>query len=219
MKKILVFIILSSIVFWGTLPAQGIGIKGGLNLGKFTGDDVNDIADELDEKYQMGYSAGAFISIPFGELFSLRPEVLFTNNGAKYESSQEGAELKMVMSMNWLNVPVLAVVNLGPVKVFAGPYFDLFLSGKTKIEATYGGETFDEEEDIDKEEISSFVYGAVAGAALGIGNMMDIELRYSQGLSTLDKEPDDWDASYGDYEKSDFKPSMIQVLLNIYLAQ
>jgi len=212
----LVFTIAISFVITDAVYAQGIGLKGGLNMGKFTGEDVSDISDELDEKYHMGYSAGIFMSIPFGEMFSLRPEVLYTSNGAQYEGAEERV---MSMNMNWINIPVLAVFNMGPIKVFVGPYFDFFLNGKVKLEGSYGGQTFDEETDIESENISSFVYGAIAGVGIGVGNTIDIEVRYSQGLSTLDREPDHWDSRLGDYEKSDYKPSMIQVLLNFYITK
>ncbi len=45
----------------------------------------------------------------------------------------EGYEAIMSMHMNWLNVPILAVFNMGPVGIFAGPYFDFFLSGKQNL--------------------------------------------------------------------------------------
>lgn len=214
----MIIVLSISFVFTSTLSAQGIGIKGGLNLGKFNGEDVKDISDELDEKLFIGYSGGAFVSLPIGNVFSLRPEILFTNNGANFESSEDGLGSKMAINLNWLNIPVLLVLNLTPnIRVFGGPYFDIFLNGTMKLEISYEGESFDEEEDIGKDEITSLAYGAIAGAAIGIGKRMDLEIRYSRGINTLDTKPDDWDDSFGEYDKADFKPSMIQVMLNLYL--
>ncbi len=85
---------------------------------------------------------------------------------------------------------------------------------------TYGGETFDEEEDIEREDIKTLNYGVIVGAAIGVTNNIDIELRYSQGLNSFDKEPDDWDVAYdGEYEESDIKPSMIQAFVNFHLKK
>ncbi len=124
----------------------------------------------------------------------------------------------MAINLNWLNVPILMVLNLTPnIRVFGGPYFDIFLNGTKKFEISYGGELVDEEEDIGKDEITSLAYGAIAGAAVGLGKRMDIEIRYSKGINTLDTKPDDWDDSNDEYDKADFKPSMIQVMLNLYL--
>ncbi|MEE9190136.1 MAG: porin family protein [Candidatus Neomarinimicrobiota bacterium] len=220
MKKLLILLISLSFVSLTSLTAQEFGIKGGVNLGKWTGDDIKEIADELDEKFDIGYSAGAFVSFPLGEMFSVRPEVLYTNNGAQFEGSEDGFAAKMAIKMNWINIPVLAVYNLTPnIKVFGGPYFDIFLSGAIDVEMSYLGVSIDEKEDIEKDEITSLAYGAVAGAAVGVGKGMELELRYSKGINTLDRKPDDWDDSFGDYDEADFKPSMIQILLNFNLSK
>jgi hypothetical protein len=222
MKKTFIFIMILSFVFIGILPAQGMGfgVKGGINMAKWTGDDIKEITDEgFDQKYVTAFSVGGFLTMPI-DPYGIRVEVLYTQNGAKYELSREGAEVKMSMNMNWLNIPVLAVFNLGPVGIFAGPYFDFFLSGKSKVEMSYEGLSFDEEEDIESDEVQTLNYGVIFGAAYGITNNIDVELRYSQGLNSFDKEPDDWDvASDGEYEESDIKPSMIQLFLNYYLKK
>ena len=228
MKKIVILMMILSFVFIGTVSAQMIGdtgiifgVKGGLNIAKFTGDGVKEITEEgFDEKYITAFSVGGFLALPLGNTLTIRPEVLYTQNGAKYELSREGAEAKMSMNMNWLNIPVLAVINLGNIGVFAGPYFDFFLSGKTKVEMSYEEFSFDEEEDIESDEVKTLNYGVIFGAAYGITNNIDVELRYSQGLNSFDKEPDDWDvASDGEYEESDIKPTMIQLLINFYLKK
>jgi len=223
MKKIVIFMMILSFVFIGTVSAQGMGfgVKGGVNMAKWIGDDVEEMTSEgLEEKYLMGFSVGGFVTLPFGNTLSIRPEVLYTQNGSKFDGSFFGADAKIVTKMNWLNIPVLAVFNLGPVGVFAGPYFDLFLSGKTKMEMSYEGESYDEEEDINSDEVQSLNYGLIFGAAFGVTDNIDVEARYSMGLNSFDTEPDDWDVAYdGEYEKSDIKPSMIQLLINFYLKK
>ena len=222
MKNTFILMIILSIVFIGTLPAQGMGfgVKGGVNMAKWTGDDVDEITQgAMDEKYVTAFSVGGFLTLPLGDALNIRPEVLFTQNGAKFEGSEDGMDAMMSMKMNWLNIPVLAVFNLGPVGIFAGPYFDFFLSGKTKMEISFDGESFDEEEDIESDEVQSLNYGIIFGAAYGVTNNIDVEVRYSQGLNSFDKEPDDYDATWGEYEESDIKPSMIQLLINFYLKK
>ena len=222
MKKMFILVMILSIVFIGTLPAQGMGfgVKGGVNMAKWTGDDVDEITQgAMDEKYVTAFSIGGFLTLPLGNALNIRPEVLFTQNGAKFEGSEDGMDAMMSMKMNWLNIPVLAVFNLGPVGIFAGPYFDFFLSGKTKMEISFDGESFDEEEDIESDEVQSLNYGIIFGAAYGVTNNIDVEVRYSQGLNSFDKEPDDYDATWGEYEESDIKPSMIQLLINFYLKK
>ena len=230
MKKTMIFLMILSFVFIGILPAQmigdtgrtlGFGIKGGVNMAKWTGDEVDEITDGgFDQNSLTAFSVGGFVTLPIGNALTLRPEVLYTQNGAKFEGSEEGFDAKFSMHMNWLTIPVLAVFDLGPIGIFAGPYFDFFLSGKTKIEMSYGGESFDEEEDIESDEVQSLNFGMIFGAAYGVTNNIDVELRYSMGLNSFDKEPDDWDVAFdGEYEKDDIKPSMIQLLVNYYLKK
>ncbi len=222
MKKTFILIMILSIVFIGILPAQGMGfgVKGGLNMAKWTGEDVKEMTDEgFDQKYLTAFSVGGFLTLPIGNALTIRPEVLYTQNGAKFEYSEQDGEASISSKMNWLNIPVLAVFNLGPVGVFAGPYFDIFLSGKAKFEMSYEGFEFDEEEDIEGDEVQTLNYGLIFGAAYGITNNIDVELRYSQGLNSPDKEPDDYDDTWGEYEESDTKPSMIQLLINFYLKK
>ena len=216
MKKLTALFVLILFMLMSILSAQGFGVKGGVNLGKFTGDDAELFSDQLDEKFNFGYGGGIFLTLPIDPL-EIRLEALYQQNGAKFEGEEEGAEGSYSVQLNWVDIPVLLGVKLGPVRLFAGPYIDYFIGGKMKMEFSYGDQTFDEEEDIEADELQSINYGVIGGAAFGVGGM-ELEVRYSQGLNTLDKEPDDWDTAYGEYEKSDFKPSMIQAFLNIYLG-
>lgn len=219
MKKTILVIVVLSFVLINYLPAQIIGVKGGANFGKFVGEDVDDLLGEgFDEKYNIGYQGGIFFAIPVDPL-DIRIEALYEQNGGKFEGEEEGIEASYVIQLNWVDIPVLIGVKAGPIRIFAGPYFDFFLGGKMKFEISYGGESFDEEEDIESDELQSFNYGVIAGAAIGLGGGMEIEIRYSQGMNTIDKEPDDWDDTWGEYEEIDFKPSMLQASLNIPLTR
>jgi len=219
MKKVsIVFIVV--LLFIGSVSAQGFGLKGGVNLGKFVGEDTDELSGffgiEFDEKYNFGYGGGIFLALPIDPL-DIRIEALYQQNGGKYKFEEQGVEGSYTIQLNWIDVPILFGAKLGPVRVFAGPYFDYFLGGKYKFEVTEGNQSEDEEEDIEADDLRSINYGIIGGIAYGMGSM-ELEVRYSQGLVTLDEEPDDWDASFGKYEETDFKPSMIQAFLNFYLS-
>lgn len=214
MKKLTALFVLVLFILISILSAQGFGVKGGVNFGKFVGEDVNEISDELDEVYNIGYGGGVFFSVPIDPL-DIRIEALYQQNGAKYEASEDGASASISTQLNWIDIPILVGVKAGPVRIFVGPYFDFFLGGKAKVEFTYGDQTFDEEDDIEADDLQSLNYGVIGGAAFGMG-ALELEVRYSRGLNSLDKEPDDWD---GNYEEADYKPSMIQAFLNFYLTK
>lgn len=206
-KKIILIAILL-LMFSVTIFAQGItakGFKGGLNIVKFTGSDA-DIGDEVDPKFAMGFAVGGFLTYSINNQISIRPEILYSVKGSKYE--EDG--LTLDFTMNYIDIPVLGVISVQKnMSIFAGPYFGMFLSGKVKIE--YGGDS--EEEDMNKEDYAND-FGLVFGGSYDISNNLSIEARYALGLKTFDKEPDDWDSSYGNYEVLDIKNSAIQIMVN-----
>lgn len=209
-KKIMIFVIILSVVFIGTLPAQGLGygVTGSINMSKFVGDDVDDVSDELDEKFQTGFAAGGFVTLPIGPLEG-RVEVLFSQNGAKYEGSEDGGTASISWKLNSLSIPVLAGMNFGNIRVFAGPYFDLFLSGKMKWKISYEGLSLDGDEDIESEDVTTIAFGFVLGAAYAVMDNLDVELRMARGLNTID----------GTDDESDFKPNVFSAKVNYYLKK
>lgn len=210
MKKTFILMMILSFVFIGTLPAQGLGygVTGGINMSKFVGDDVEEISDGVDEKFQSGFAAGGFVTLPIGPIEG-RVEALFNQNGAKYEGTEDGATVSLGWKMNWLSIPVLAGMNFGNIRVFAGPYFDIFLSGEMVMEASYEGVSFDFDEKIEGEDVSTLAFGFVFGGAYGVTDNIDVELRMARGLNTID----------GTDEEADMKPSVFSARVNYYLKK
>ena len=185
--KIIILITFLLITFQGITQVKPFrfGVKLAPNLSWMSTDTEGYESDGM----QMGFSWGFLADITLTEnyfvktgykgtledyikLMDTNPEAVkdtyayFQKTG--YKGSEEDEDVTIGMNMNWLNVPVLAVFDLGVIKVFGGPYFDIFLNGTMKFESTYAGETIDEETDIESEDINSFVYGAVAGVSLKI---------------------------------------------------
>lgn len=208
MKKIMIFTMILSFVFIGTISAQGMGygVKGGLNMAKFTGDDA-DFEGIADPGFVLGPTIGGFATFNLGDMLAIQPEVLYTKKGSSYELSEEGFDLNMDFSMNWLEIPVLAVVNIqDKIKIFAGPYLDLFLSGTIDMEMAFGGESESDSEDIESDDVTSPGFGFIFGGTFMLGDNLGIEARYSLGLTSMDEE-------------DDLKNSGIQVLVNYYLKK
>ena len=234
----LMMVLAVGVMFTGTLTAQGItakGVKGGLNMAKFTGDDAGmegEMTGETDPGYLLAYSFGGFVTYKVNDQLTIQPEFLYTVKGSRYEISEEysgdGMDMKyevtMDFKMNWLEIPVLGVFQLQDnIKLFAGPYVGLYLSGEMEMEyeytVSYEGLTESgsgsESEDIEKEDVNSPGFGLVFGGSYSVNSNIAIEARYTLGLKTIDKEPEDWDDDeYGEYEVSDIKNSVIQLLVS-----
>ena len=203
MKKVFILMIILAVVFIGVLPAQGLGygVNAGLNLANLTGDDVED------SKIKLGAAIGGFATIPLGDKLSVRPEVLFTQKGAKYKESEDGVDYTGKSKMNWLDIPVLAVYQVADaISAFVGPYFDLYLGGEQTFKIEGDGVSFEGDEKIEGDDINSLGFGLIFGGAYGVAENIDIEARIALGLTSL-------------HEEETVKNFGIQVNANYYLKK
>ena len=227
MKKlpIIALVLLLTAFFISTVSAQGIvakGLKAGLNMANFSGDDVED------SKMKMGMVIGGFITYSVNEQLSLQPEIYYAMKGAKideeysetdtdyrYSETTEGT-----VSLNYLEIPVLGVFSLNEnLKLLAGPYMEIYLSGKSEYDSEYTSEYYDYwedrwvtesgsesgSEDIESDDMTSPGFGLIVGAEYSTGQI-SIGARYSMGLSNI-----------FDYEDADVKHQVIQILVGFTL--
>lgn len=156
------------------------GIKAGANFSnlkfKSEGED-----DEMERK--TGIHAGAFVNIPVGLMFSVNPELVYSQEGAKDED--EGFEVKI--NLDYINLPVLLQYN-NESGFFAetGPQIGFLMSAKTKIEFEGDEEEEDVKEEFEKTNLS-WAIGAGYRHASGIG----FNTRYNLGLSNIAKNGDE----------------------------
>ena len=66
-----------------------LGIKGGLNMFKLHGDDVEDA------KSLYSFAIGGFITYNFNEMFALQPEIYYSVKGARAETVAGDIDLKL----------------------------------------------------------------------------------------------------------------------------
>src|SRR5690606_7039409 len=106
--------------------SQGItiGIKGGANLGKISGQSFK---DEL----SLGYHVGAFATVPLGSKFAIQPEVVF--NQTNLDTSAQFSDVYAFnnidnIELKHLSIPILLNYNLNKyVTLQAGPQFGIIL--------------------------------------------------------------------------------------------
>lgn len=145
------------------------GIKGGFNVANISVD-----TESFDSK--VGLIVGGFVRRRVHEFFSVQPEVLFSQQGAKFRDE--------TYSVNYLQIPVLAVASVEQPSVtpfiLFGPAIGL------KLSASAEGREF-EREDIG-DEVSGTDFGFVIGGGVEINQLL-LEARYTVGLK--DTAPDD----------------------------
>ena len=152
-----------------------IGIKGGVNLSSVK---VASLSTNLENK--TGYQLGAFARI--GRTIFLQPEVYFTAKEVNVDvlNSLTTNQGVVGFSQKSLDVPLLAGIKLGPLRVLAGPVASYALSASTSPDAAvksyFSGTS---QEIIDR---SSFSYQA--GIGFDILNL-SLDLRYEGAMSEL----------------------------------
>ena len=115
--------------------AQNFGFKGGYNYSSFNGD----VAKDNTLKGLSGFYVGALLELPLGDVLSIQPEVIYSRQGAAWEQKNILGEFKKDLKLDYLNIPVMAKVNLGPLFLQGGVQFG-FLVGKPEVSYTRGAQ-------------------------------------------------------------------------------
>ncbi|MBK8610465.1 MAG: PorT family protein [Chitinophagaceae bacterium] len=166
------FVILAVCSMMGTAASAQkfhIGVKGGANINKITGQSFSD-------QFSYGYHLGGFFSVGLGKKFSIQPEILFNQVNID-TSGQFSAVYKFnqvdKVQLRYLSVPIL--LNYKPVKYLtlqAGPQFGVLMN-KSKTLLENGRDAF-----------KAGDFSMLGGAQVNIGHL-NIYGRYAIGLSNL----------------------------------
>lgn len=156
--------------------AQNFGFKGGYNYSSFNGD----VAKDNTLKGLSGFYVGALLELPLGDVISLQPEVIYSRQGAAWEQKNILGEFKKDLKLDYVNIPVMAKVNLGPLFLQGGVQFG-FLVGKPEVSYTRGAQRVTEK--VDKDAYASFDFGVGAGLGVNLGQHFFVEARYTHSLT------------------------------------
>jgi hypothetical protein len=169
-----------------------VGLRGGANYCNFSVPSSQTSSGVTLEPI-IGYHGGLILSFG-GKVFSVQPEILYSQVGAKLTTTQGGITLSGESKINTVTVPVLLKFALGgeSFKFFinGGGYGSYALNGKAKFILNQQTTTTDIE--FGKED-PRIEYGAVGGAgiSLGLGKaQLLIEGRYYYGLGNDDGDLD-----------------------------
>lgn len=154
------------------------GIKGGVNLSNLYVDDVED------ENMKVGVNVGIFAKLPVSKGFSIQPELLYTSKGSKLRYNNIFGDGEYRFNLNYVELPVLAVFNLGKnFNIHAGPYAALLTSANIKRLDNESGDV-DDIADLETDNFKRFDYGLVGGVGFDIQNFT-IGARYNYGLNEI----------------------------------
>ena len=173
------------------------GIKAGVNFANV----YDEKGDEFVADGKTGLAAGAFVSIPFGKLFGIQPEVMYSQKGFKSSGNVLGFGYDYKRTSTYLDVPLLLQVKPSSYfTILAGPQFSYLLETKNE----FNGASSTVEEEINNENYKKGVIGAVVGADFNYENFV-LGTRFGWDLSKSDAD--------GNTNTPRYKNKVIQVTL------
>jgi hypothetical protein len=174
MRRTFLSILLATIATAATAQNVRFGLKAGPSYTKFRGVDPQQLSS-ASNAYRLGFHAGVMADIKVTDKFSVQPELLY---------SQKGARNKLVSDINmvftYLDLPIMVKARLGETGFFleGGPQFGYLLRAKSNF-MSY---TYDERESYEKVDVG---YAAGIGYQFASGPLLGF--RYNGGLTRLNK--------------------------------
>ena len=191
MKKLFLLVLSLAIILPFSVFAQ-FGVLGGINLAKFGGEDAAiEVDNTVEPDYYLRFATGVFVTFALSDGLALRPELLYTMKGAKYEGTYQGENGKAWAKATYIELPVLVQYTIATANGFApfllaGPYAGYNVSAKEKVEV----EASNIDEEVDRKEvIKDFDFGISFGAGVSIKKTFELSVRYSMGLTSIDESP------------------------------
>ncbi len=154
------------------------GVKGGINFSNYYSDEIDD------QNMRIGYNLGLFFKAQVLDFLAIQPEVLYSTRGAttKYDNFITG-EAEFTQQLNYLEVPVLGVLNLSDnLNIHAGPYAAYLM--QASVENKADNSSFNFIEDLDESDFNRLDYGIAVGAGLEF-DILRFGARYNLGLSEI----------------------------------
>ncbi|RYZ30431.1 MAG: PorT family protein [Chitinophagaceae bacterium] len=190
---------LSTLVFGQVKPS--FGVRGGVSYAGLQGDAVSSVQNLIDfsngaitTSSRPRIFGGGFVNIPVGENFSIEPAVYYAQKGYELKGSFniKGAEFlsagaKAQLNTSYIDIPVLAKMNVSGLQIFAGPQVSVLTNAKLRMTAgALGFNIVDNTVDA-KNQFNNLDFGVTGGLGYQFANGMSITAAYDQGLMKVDK--------------------------------
>jgi len=197
MNKLIKILIIPFLgLFIQPLNAQTFGLKAGLNMSTmFEKDDQYTYSNNY--TYNPGFHIGLTLDIPFNQVISFEPALMFTTKGTKYEISESGIVLNGKANLYYIDVPLnfklgFKLDRRGSNKVFftAGPYIGYGITGKLEASVDFNGQSESDSEDVkwgdnaEEDNFKNLDYGMTAGAGIEL-SALTFGVFYDYGFANI----------------------------------
>ena len=180
MKKI-AFLIIIAICGFSQVRAQNFGVKAGYNYSTLSGETSSISTIEG----LSGFYIGGLVELPISNVLSIQPELIFSRQGVDLRQGLKNLSIRTDTSeirLDYLNIPVMAKVNLGPIFLEGGVQFG-FLVNKPKVDSYIANVYL--RNLLDKDSYNSFDFGVGAGLGVKLNQHFFVETRYTYSLTNV----------------------------------
>ena len=195
---LIISLFISTISFAQIQPS--FGVKAGILSSGIRGDAVDNFNNLLDfskgsivTKDYTGFFAGGYVSIPFGENFSVEPGVYYSLKGYQLEGALNlkgldflGAKAKAVLQSQYVDIPVLLKANFNGFQVFAGPQISYLAGADLKTTAGVLGINLLNKSLDATSQFNRWDAGITGGIGYQFSNGLNISASYDYGLTKMD---------------------------------
>ena len=213
MRKIALLIIMA-VCGLSQVRAQDFGVKAGYNYSTFSGETSSLSTIEG----LSGFYIGGLVELPISDVLSIQPELIFSRQGVALRQEIKGFGFNVSINnadirLDYLNIPVMAKVNLGPFFLQGGVQFG-FLVGKPElgryITNVHVGTL------LDKDSYNSFDFGVGAGLGFNFNRRFFAEARYTHSLTNVFDPNDDYFKASGiGSNNNNFKNAVLSIGLGM----
>ena len=143
------------------------GLKVGTNLSNvYDAQGQNFVADS-----KFGLAAGAFLSIPFGKIIGIQPEVLYSEKGFKSTGMLLGTAYSLDRSTSFIDIPLLlAIKPISLITIVAGPQFSFLLKDRNTF--NNGSATVEQQKLFETDNIRRNLLSFTGGADVNLSNFV-----------------------------------------------
>ncbi len=185
MKKLLLFAVLACLSVVATAQEEGIrfGAKAGVNLAGVSGDNT----DNLEGK--AGIHIGALVEVPISDKFAFQPELLYSAQGYKLDTSIDIAGIvtktETTMQINYINIPLMLKYYVAQgFSLQAGPQVGFLTSAEAEAKVSIAGISQSADTDV-KDAFKGLDFGLNFGLGYQLAMGIFLDARYNLGLSDI----------------------------------
>lgn len=212
MRKIALLIIMT-VCGLSQVRSQDFGVKAGYNYSTFRGETSSISTIEG----LSGFYIGGLVDLPISDVLSIQPELIFSRQGVALRQEIKGFGFNVSINnadirLDYLNIPVMAKVNLGPLFLQGGVQFG-FLVSKPKVNRLPNTSLFTL---LDKDSYNSFDFGVGVGLGFNFNRRFFAEARYIHSLTNVFDPNDDYFKASGiGSNNNNFKNAVLSIGLGV----